>query len=103
MYKKLLLTVVLILVSAVVAFPQDLVLEPSGASPAQVARDTLLNEGYLGIIDRVSTGLENVGVESKVFLTATFEDSFRTGIVWTMIDQPSGSEGYAKGVKQKGH
>jgi hypothetical protein len=56
-----------------------------------VARDTLGHPDYLGINDRVSTGLANVGVESKVYLTATFEDSMISGLSWSM-EGPGSSE-----------
>jgi hypothetical protein len=91
MYKKLLLTLILILVSAVMVFPQDLLLETHGASPALVKRDTVGNPDYLGIRDRVATGLNNVGVETKVYLMATFEDSMITGLSWS-LEVPEASE-----------
>ncbi len=91
MYKKLLLTVIFVLVSAVLAFPQDLVLEPHGVSPAEVKRDTLGHPDYLGIKDRIATGLANVGVETKVYLMATFEDSMISGLSWS-LEVPGGSE-----------
>ena len=71
MHKQFLLSLVLVLVCAVMVFPQDLMLKPYGVSPAEAQRDTVGNPDYLGIKDRISTGLENVGVESKDFLIAT--------------------------------
>ena len=43
MYKQLLLTVILVLISAVLAFPQDLLLETHGVSPAAVKIRRLKN------------------------------------------------------------
>lgn len=91
MYRKLVLTIVLILVSVVMIYPQELVLKTHGVSPAMVEKDTLGNPGYLGIYDRITTGLENVGVESKVYLIATFEDSFLTAVSWNLFEKPGGS------------
>lgn len=91
MYKKLLFVLVLILVSAVVVFPQDLLIETLGVSPAHVKRDTVGNPDYLGIKTRIATGLENVGVETKVYLIATFEDSMISDLSWS-LEVPGGSE-----------
>ena len=94
---KFLLTLVFILVSVVMVFPQDLLLETHGVSPAEVKRDTVGNPDYLGIKDRIATGLTNVGVETKVYLKATFEDSMITGLVWS-LDVPGGSEASLSGA-----
>ncbi len=91
MNKMFLLSLLLVLVSAVMVFPQDLLLETHGVSPAEVARDTVGNPHYLGVKDRVSTGLANVGVETKVYLKATFEDSMITDLMWDLT-APGGSE-----------
>lgn len=90
MHKRLLLVLVLILVSAVMVFPQDLLLDTHGVSPAAVKRDTVGNPDYLDIKDRVATGLANVGVETKVYLKATFEDSSISGLSWS-LEGPGGS------------
>ena len=68
MHKTFLLTIIFVLVSVVLVFPQDLILESYGVSPAMVKRDTVGNPDYLGIKDRVATGLANVGIETKVYL-----------------------------------
>jgi len=91
MKKMLLFTIILILASSVAVFPQELMVKTMGVSVGDVAADTLGNPHYLGIKDRVATGLTNVGIESKVYLRAVYADSFLTNVSWSITDMPSGS------------
>jgi hypothetical protein len=92
MHKQLILTIVFVLVSVVLVFPQDLMVKPYGISPAEVKRDTVGNPDYLGIKDIRYSGLRNVGVGTKVYLVGVYEDSFLTALSWNMFSQPSESE-----------
>jgi hypothetical protein len=83
---RMFMVTIIVLVAFTLSFSQDLVLEPYGVSPAAVKADTVGDDNYLGIKDRVSTGLLNVGVETKVYLMATFEDSSITSLTWTLIE-----------------
>ena len=89
--QRVLLVTLILLLGVTLGFSQSLVLEPYGVSPAAVKADTVGNPGYLGIKDRVFTGLRNVGVESKVYLIATFEDSSLTSLSWDLYEKPDGS------------
>ena len=89
---KFLLTLMLILLSVALLYPQTLKVEPYGVSPGEVVADTLGDPNYLGIKDRRFSGLTNVGVETKVYLIGTFEDSILTASGWNMLSQPGGSD-----------
>ncbi len=88
---RMLMVTLILLVAFTLSFSQDLVLEPMGVSPAAVKADTVGDPGYLGIKDRVASGLLNVGVETKMYMMATFEDSSITSLTWTMMEQPGTS------------
>jgi hypothetical protein len=87
----MLMVTLILLIAFTLSYSQDLVLEPYGVSPAAVKADTVGDPHYLGIKDRIATGLLNAGVETKMYLMATFEDSSITGLTWTMIDKPASS------------
>jgi len=65
---------------------QELTLKTYGVSPRDVERDTV--EQYF---DVRYNSLENVGVETKVFLKGEFVDSMLTAPTWTFLEKPSGS------------
>ncbi len=87
----MLLVTLILLVGVSLGLSQSLILEPYGVSPAAIKADTVGNENYLGIKDRVYSGLLNVGVEAKVYLMATFEDSTFTNLVWDLYEKPAES------------
>jgi hypothetical protein len=62
-----------------------------GVSPAMVKADTVGNPDYLGILDRTSTGLLNVGVETKVYLKGKRSGSMLTAATWSIAESPAGS------------
>jgi len=91
MHSRTFLTLLILVVGVSLGFSQDLVLEPYGVTPAAMKADTVGDPGYLGIKDRISTGLLNAGVETKMYMMATFEDSSITSLTWTMMEKPASS------------
>jgi len=90
MSKKLLALIVLAFMVPVLAFSQTIKLETMGVSPAQIKADTVGNPGYIGLLDRVYTGLLNVGVEKKMVLKGT-SDTTLIAAIWTVLNAPDGS------------
>ncbi len=79
--KKLSLFIVsVMLFSTTTLIAQELTLKTYGVSPRDVERDTL--EQYF---DQRYNSLQNVGVETKVFLKAQFFDSVLTTPTWTFL------------------
>ena len=91
MQKLILILVVAILLSFTAVYSQSLTVEPYGVSPGAILADTVGNPGYLGIKDRSSTGLHNVGVEAKVYMIARMSGSALMSPVWTLYEKPGGS------------
>lgn len=91
MHKKFLLTLMVVLLSFALLPAQELMVKTMGVSPAAIKADTVGNPHYLGIRDRVSTGLTNVGVGTKVYLKAEYADSFLTSVSWSLTAKPGGS------------
>ncbi len=65
---------------------QELKVVTHGVSPRDVERDSV--EQYF---NRVSTGMKNVGIETKVYLKGYWEDSTLTSPNWTFLEKPAGS------------
>jgi hypothetical protein len=85
--KKLFLFIVSVIIfCATTLFAQELTLKTYGVSPRDVERDTV--EQYF---DRPYNSLQNVGVETKVFLNGQFVDSMLTAPTWTFLERPAGS------------
>ena len=85
--KKLFLFIVsVMLFSTTTLVAQELTLKTFGVSPRDVERDTL--EQYF---DRRYNSLQNVGVETKVFLQGQYVDSVLTTPTWTFLEKPAGS------------
>jgi len=68
-------------------YAQTLTVKTYGFSPRDAARDTLITPKYF---DRPYNGLQNVGVETKVYLIGQKSEKFTTP-VWTFLSKPSGS------------
>ena len=90
MSKKLLILVLLTLLVPVMAFSQTINLEALGVSPAQIKADTVGNPAHVGILDRVYSGLLNVGVEQKMVLKGT-SDTTLFAASWAVLSAPDGS------------
>ncbi|MEE9450636.1 MAG: multiheme c-type cytochrome, partial [Ignavibacteriaceae bacterium] len=86
MKKLFLFFVSVLLFGTTTLIAQELTLKTYGVSPRDVERDTL--EQYF---DRRYNSLQNVGVETKVFLKGQFEDSVLTSPTWTFLEKPVGS------------
>jgi hypothetical protein len=85
--KKLFLFILsLMLFSTSTLIAQELKLTTYGVSPRDVERDTV--EQYF---DRRYNSLQNVGMETKVFLKGQFVDSVLTAPTWTFLERPAGS------------
>jgi hypothetical protein len=91
MQRLLLIPVVAMLLSFTAVYSQSLTVEPYGVSPGAIVADTVGNPGYLGIKDRISTGLHNVGVEAKVYMIARMSGSALMSPVWTLYEKPGSS------------
>ena len=91
MQRVLLLLALAVVLSFTTVFAQSLIVEPYGVSPAAIKADTVGDPNYLGIKTSRSTALNNVGVESKVYLQATFADSSITSLTWNLYAVPNGS------------
>ena len=76
--------------SALIA-QEPLAVKPYGVTPAMVKADTLGNPNYLGVLDRTSTGLLNVGVESKVYLKGMRNGAMLSSPMWEIAESPDGS------------
>ncbi len=91
MSNKILFVLFLLLLSTTLLFAQPTVtLEPFGVSPAQIKADTLDNPGYIGILDRVYSGLLNVGVETQMVLKGS-SDTTLISPTWNVASVPGGS------------
>jgi hypothetical protein len=88
---SLLLFIVIILCIPGLLPAQDLMVKPYGVSPEDVKADTVGDPTYLGIRDIRFSGLENVGIGTKVYLKGTFVDSSLTSLVWNMYEVPATS------------
>jgi len=64
---------------------QSVTVTPHGVSPRQAGLDTT------DIFDRPFTGLQNVGVETKVFLKGMAVDTTLIGANWALDEKPEGS------------
>jgi hypothetical protein len=85
--KKLFLFIVsVMLFGTTTLLAQELTLKTFGVSPRDVERDTV--EQYF---DRRYNSLQNVGMETKVFLKGQFVDSVLTAPTWTFLERPVGS------------
>ncbi len=91
MQRIILLLTLTVVLSITPVFSQSLTVEPYGVSPAAAKADTAGDPGYLGIKDRLATGLNNVGVETKVYLIAKMDGASLTAPAWTMYAKPGGS------------
>ncbi|MBD3223442.1 MAG: T9SS type A sorting domain-containing protein [Caldithrix sp.] len=90
MIKKLLLISILCLLPFSVVLAQEVSLEPYGVSPAQIKADTVGNDNYVGILDRVYSGLLNVGVETEMVLKG-MSDMALVSPTWTVLEAPTNS------------
>jgi len=90
MNKKILSLVILTLLVPVLVFSQTVNLETMGVSPAQIKADTVGNPGYIGLLDRVYSGLLNVGVETQMVLKGT-SDMALVSHSWNVLSAPEGS------------
>lgn len=86
MKKLTLLIGIVLLLCGTFIQAQELKVEPRGVSPFDVVRDSV--EQYF---DMRYTGLENVGVGTKVFLKGEFMDSTLNSPTWTFLSKPGGS------------
>ncbi|MGB5849988.1 MAG: T9SS type A sorting domain-containing protein [Ignavibacteriaceae bacterium] len=86
MKKFFLFIVSVMLFCATTLIAQELTLKTYGVSPRDVERDTL--EHYF---DQRYNSLQNVGVETKVFLQGQFVDSTLSTPTWTFLEKPAGS------------
>ena len=86
MKRLILLIVSVMLFSTTLLIAQELTLKTFGVSPREVERDTV--EQYF---DQRYNSLQNVGVETKVFLKGQFVDSTLTTPTWTFLEKPAGS------------
>ena len=93
MYRRTLLVLIILVLSISLGYSQDLMLEPYGVSPAAIKADTVGDPSWLGskIRDRVFTGLRNVGVETKVFLIGTSDDTSHSSFTWNLYEKPDGA------------
>ncbi len=89
--KTLTLILILALLGTTLMAQDALKVMPYGVSPAMIKADTLGAPDYLGILDRVSSGLLNVGVETKVYLKGMRTDKPLTGAAWNIAEAPAGS------------
>jgi hypothetical protein len=89
MARKVSFTVLMVLIAATAMFAQ-VTLEPYGVSPSQIKADTTGNPHYLGVLDRVYSGLLNVGVETKMVLKGS-KDSTLVTPSWSVTSSPDGS------------
>ena len=91
MSNKILFVVILMLLSTTLLFSQTTVnLEPYGVSPTQVKADTVGDPNYIGILDRVYSGLLNVGVETQMVLKGS-SDTTLISPTWNVASVPGGS------------
>jgi hypothetical protein len=85
--KKLFLFMVSVMIfCATTLIAQELTLKTYGVSPRDVERDSV--EQYF---DVRYNSLQNVGVETKVFLQGQYVDSVLTTPTWTFLEKPAGS------------
>jgi len=84
MLKRITFTFTLMLLSFAVMQAQSLMLTPYGQSDRDVAIDTL------DMFDVAYDGLQNVGINSKVYLKASLDSAF-TNPTWTFPTKPAGS------------
>ena len=85
MYKRLLsLLSVVLLLSSLVAAQQSVTVNTYGFSPRDAEEDTT---GFLNV---AYSGLDNVGVETKIYVKAMGDLAFTAG-QWSIISQPVGS------------
>ncbi len=90
MSKKLPVILILLLLPTMMVFSQSVMLEPVGVSPATIKADTVGDPGYIGIFDRVYSGLLNVGVETKMFFRGSSDMQLASG-TWSVLEAPDGS------------
>ncbi|MBN1409133.1 MAG: T9SS type A sorting domain-containing protein [Calditrichaceae bacterium] len=91
MSNKILFVLFLLLLSTSLLFAQPTVtLEPFGVSPAQIKADTVGNENYIGILNRVYSGLLNVGVGAQMVLKGASDTTLVTP-TWNVASVPGGS------------
>ena len=84
MLKKLTLTLTFMLFSLALLQAQSLTLTTYGQSERDVELDSL------DMFDQVYDGLQNVGINSKVYLKASLDSAF-TNPTWTFPTKPAGS------------
>ena len=90
MFKNLLWTLAFLCMLTSSSFAQSVDLSTFSVSPAQIKADTVGNVDYIGLLDRVYTGLLNVGVEQKMVLTGT-SDVALAGATWNVLEAPTNS------------
>ncbi|MGD9489271.1 MAG: T9SS type A sorting domain-containing protein [Calditrichaceae bacterium] len=85
MNKKLLLILAMFLICASQIFAQTMKLGTYGVSPRDVVADTE------DIFDRAFNGLNNVGIQTQMYLKGTLSGASLTNPTWTVTAKPSGS------------
>ena len=86
MMKKITLAILFLCIAGTITFAQTLYLKPYGVTPRVSEEDTVLN-----YFDRPYNGLQNVGIETKIYLQAYMEDGSLSSPVWNLLSAPGGS------------